>query len=153
MSGLNGDFAVLIQELDTVELMRLEEALLFADRSGLDPANIDLKEVLGELRESPRPAPLRLFPANEHDRNELDGGRAYEISIERPKLTPDEAAAQYEREWDEVNRLVAAGRAFDAAWATIRGEARTTLFDLSLEGGRVRRHSRRARLAQPDDDG
>ena len=118
-----------LASLSDGQLAALESLLA---RTG--PGTIDLDAVVAGVRSlSPeqlqavavKAAPLR--DSNEHDRHELDGGRAYEISIERPELTSEEAAAQYESEWDEVNRLVSAGSAFDVAWETVRGEARAII--------------------------
>lgn len=138
MTSLSGDFPTLLQSLDTPALNRLEQALLLADRAGL---RVDLAEVVAEIRTVPPGAPLRNFPRQHDDPHEIDSGRLYEISINDPALSLDEAKAQWEREWAEVKALVAAGSSHQSAWEQIRRGTGPTSFE-SRSGFRRTRHGR-----------
>jgi hypothetical protein len=122
----NGSFSTLFEGLKEQELERLEQILLFAQRSGIDPAEIEFDEVIEELRTRPigqssRSEPPQSVNDLEQWRDRMSGGRVYELTLDGHDY--ESANTKYEEEWRRARTLNADGMSYEDAWKRIRRDA------------------------------
>jgi hypothetical protein len=114
------DLSLLLHSLTIDQLQRLDAALTAANGG-----TVNIKAlVAGMLATSP---PV-LARGCERRKSEIDGGRAYELTLDCSDL--ETARAQYEAEWVRADALALGGMSYEEAWAQIRRDARRMPIDL-----------------------
>lgn len=116
---LNGIFSTLLEGLKDTDLERLGQILLFAQRSGIDLAEIEFDQVIEELRARPTVQSSQSEPPQSANNLEqwcgrMSGGRLYELTLDGHDH--ESAKAQYEEEWQRARTLNADGMSYADAW-------------------------------------
>jgi hypothetical protein len=109
MKGRPADFSALLRSLTVDQLRRLDAALTAANGG-----TVNIRALIEGMLATPAPEARH----SENRKSEIDGGRAYELSLDCSDLGT--ARAQYEAEWERAEGLVLGGMSYEEAWAQIR---------------------------------